>query len=201
MQQVPSFIEIYTAPCSGVDSRTQGREHRRTAHKPALISTALVPGRLHGALDLCHPWQQKRRLRTKNGVAGSTGTRASATTGPLALDLDRRTGHITIGAEHAAVAGQGFQQAVARLAFVEPLTGVGGHGFGLGMAAVRAGQGGLQDGAGSHAPIIQEKPAPATKAIPFQRSTPGSPKKRKGTQGAPFHTLTASGFTCRVPPA
>lgn len=70
---------------------------------------------------------------------------------PAPVFLDRRTGHRAVGTEHAAIAGFGLQQDVAALAFVEPLAGVGGHGLGLDVAALGAGQGGLQDGLGTHA--------------------------------------------------
>ena len=65
--------------------------------------------------------------------------------------LNRRAGHCAVGTEHAAVAGLRLQQHMAALAFVVPLAGIGGHDFGLDVAAVRAGQRGLQDGLGSHA--------------------------------------------------
>lgn len=68
--------------------------------------------------------------------------------------LNRRTGYRAIGTEHAAIARLRLQQYVAALAFIEPLAGVGGHGFGLDVAAVRAGQRGLQDGFGTHGSIV-----------------------------------------------
>ena len=58
----------------------------------------------------------------------------------LSTFLYRRAGYGAVGAEHAAIAWLWFQQDMAALAFVKPLAGVGGHGFSVGMAAVRAGQ-------------------------------------------------------------
>ena len=59
---------------------------------------------------------------------------------PFAVLLNRRAGHCAVGAEHAAVARLRFEQRVAAFAFVEPLTGVGGHDLGLDVPAQRTGQ-------------------------------------------------------------
>jgi hypothetical protein len=61
------------------------------------------------------------------------------------LLLNRRTRHRAERAEHAAVAQLRAQQRVAGRALVVELAGVGGHGFLLGMATVRAGQHRLED--------------------------------------------------------
>ena len=64
---------------------------------------------------------------------------------PAPMLLDRRTGHRAVGTEHAAIAGLGLEQDVAALAFVEPLAGIGGHGLGFDMTALRAGQRGFKN--------------------------------------------------------
>lgn len=79
------------------------------------------------------------RFRGRSGRRLGRAQSAFAATAPLILD--RRAGHGTVGAEHAAVARLGLEQRVAAFALVEPLAGVGGHGFGLDVAAQRAGQG------------------------------------------------------------
>lgn len=62
-----------------------------------------------------------------------------------AMQLDRWTWYVAIGAEHATVAFLGLEQGMAGCAFVEPLAGIRGHGFLLSMAAVRAGDRGVGD--------------------------------------------------------
>jgi hypothetical protein len=52
-----------------------------------------------------------------------------------------RARNIAVGAIDAAIACLGLEDDLAVLAVVEPLAGVGGHGFGLGVAAVRTAQG------------------------------------------------------------
>ncbi|TVP10384.1 hypothetical protein AYI87_18295 [Shewanella sp. KCT] len=47
-----------------------------------------------------------------------------------------RTLHRAVGAEDAAVAGEGFENLVAALAFVEELAGILGHGLHTLMTAV-----------------------------------------------------------------
>ncbi len=62
----------------------------------------------------------------------------SATSSPW--PLHRWAWDRAVGAIHAAITGFWFEQCVAVLAFVVPLTGLGRHRFQLGMAANRAGQ-------------------------------------------------------------
>jgi hypothetical protein len=69
----------------------------------------------------------------------------TATSALRALLLDRRAGYRAVGAIHAAIAGLGFQYGVAVRTFVEPLAGVGRHGFGLGETAYRAGDGRIRN--------------------------------------------------------
>ena len=57
--------------------------------------------------------------------------------------LNRRAWHRAVGAKHAAVARLGLQPLAASLAVIEELAGVGGHPLGGGVAALRAGDGGL----------------------------------------------------------
>ena len=59
--------------------------------------------------------------------------------------LDGRAFHRAVGTVHTAVAGPGFQECVAGLAFVVVLAGVRGHSFALLVAAVRTGEGGFED--------------------------------------------------------
>jgi hypothetical protein len=63
----------------------------------------------------------------------------------FAMQLNRRTSDAAIGTKYAAIAGLGFKQAMTSLAFVEPLTGVGGHLFGFAVTAYRTNQRGLQN--------------------------------------------------------
>src|SRR6185312_10470049 len=74
--------------------------------------------------------------------------RPSAATGPLLLD--RRARHAAPGTEHAAVAGPGLQQSAAAGTVVEELAGVGRHGLGDLVAAMRTGQRAAQDGFSRH---------------------------------------------------
>lgn len=62
----------------------------------------------------------------------------------LAGFLDRRTGHVTEGAEHAAVARIRAQERAAAGALVEELAGVGRHRLRRLMAAVGACKSGLR---------------------------------------------------------
>jgi hypothetical protein len=69
----------------------------------------------------------------------------SAKSGCLAVTqltalLDRRTGHRSVGAVNAAVAGLGTKDCVAFLALKRPLASVGGHGFGFAVPTFRTGQ-------------------------------------------------------------
>ena len=57
--------------------------------------------------------------------------------------LNRRAWHRAVGAKHPAVARLGLQPLAASLAVIEELAGVGGHPLGGGLAALRAGDGGL----------------------------------------------------------
>ena len=56
-------------------------------------------------------------------------------------DLHRRTRDRAIGAEHAAIAGLGFQSYATTPAVVEELAGVNGHRLDRAMPALRTGQG------------------------------------------------------------
>ncbi len=58
--------------------------------------------------------------------------------------LHRRTGHRGIRAVHAAIPGYRLEDRSAMTAIVEPLTGVRRHRLGLGVAARRTGNGGLE---------------------------------------------------------
>lgn len=58
--------------------------------------------------------------------------------------LDRRARHVTVRAEHAAVAGAWLQALPAALAVIKELAGIRRHRFGGPVTAERAGQGGLQ---------------------------------------------------------
>jgi len=51
--------------------------------------------------------------------------------------LNRRAQYITVGTEYATITRFGFEQYVALLAFIKPLTGIGGHGFGFAVTAGR----------------------------------------------------------------
>lgn len=59
--------------------------------------------------------------------------------------LDRRAFHRAKRTKHTTVTRLGAQQGFASCAFVEPLAGIGGHGFLSGKPAVRAGDYGFQD--------------------------------------------------------
>ena len=58
--------------------------------------------------------------------------------------LHRRTGHRGVRAVHAAIPGFRLEDCSAMTAIVEPLTGVRRHRLGLGVAARRTGNGGLE---------------------------------------------------------
>jgi len=103
------------------------------------------------------PAQRQRQTgdQRRNGTPaftrfGDAGLRSrcvlSLAAAALAILLDRRTGHVGIGTEDAAIAGQGLQLHAAAEAVVEPDAGVGGHGLGRDMAAMRTGQRGLEQG-------------------------------------------------------
>lgn len=66
---------------------------------------------------------------------------APAATAParLALKLDRWARDGAVRAEHAAIANLGTENRVAIRAGIEPLTCIGGHGFGNRRVALRAG--------------------------------------------------------------
>lgn len=68
----------------------------------------------------------------------------------LPIHLDRRTRHVGIGAEYAAVARQWLQRHAAPEAIVKPDASVGGHGLRRDMTAMRAGQRRLQNEGGRH---------------------------------------------------
>lgn len=70
------------------------------------------------------------------------------------MQLDRWARHIAVRAEYAAVTRQGFEECVASFALVEPLAGIGRHGLKLDVAALGAGQRGLQNGFGRHGAIV-----------------------------------------------
>ena len=53
--------------------------------------------------------------------------------------LDRRTGNIAIGAEHATVSGSGFDRVSTTVAFIEILTGIRRHRLRRTVSANRAG--------------------------------------------------------------
>lgn len=60
--------------------------------------------------------------------------------------LNGRTGHIAVGAEHAAIAFQRAQDRITMPTIIEKLTGIGRHCFGRYAAALGASQGRLQLG-------------------------------------------------------
>jgi hypothetical protein len=55
--------------------------------------------------------------------------------------LNRRARQIAVGAKYTTIAIFGFEQYVALFAFIKPLAGIGGHGFGFVVTAGRAGNG------------------------------------------------------------
>src|SRR5258708_6005475 len=71
--------------------------------------------------------------------AGREGSGSST----AAASLNRRAWHRAVGAKHAAFARLGLQPLAASIAVIEELAGVGGHPLGGGVAALRAGDGGL----------------------------------------------------------
>lgn len=94
------------------------------------------------AKPLSHP----RTVQSQPNASKFCVYAASATAGLLSpLGLDRRTRHGSKGAEHAAVPRLRPQPYLAARALIEEQAGVGWHRFGLGRAAMRAGQGGFQD--------------------------------------------------------
>ena len=59
--------------------------------------------------------------------------------------LDRRTGDRPVGAEHAAVARQGFEHFTTAFARIEEPARIRGHPFGRSVPAFRTGDGGFLD--------------------------------------------------------
>jgi len=59
--------------------------------------------------------------------------------------LHRRAFYRAIRTEDTTVTAQRLENGMTVLAFVKPLAGIGGHGFGLAMPALRAGEGGVQN--------------------------------------------------------
>ena len=59
-----------------------------------------------------------------------------------------RAGHVAEGTEDAAVPRLRVQEGVTRLALVVPLAGIHGHAFRFAVAALRAGEGGVEEGLG-----------------------------------------------------
>jgi hypothetical protein len=85
---------------------------------------------------------------TKRATRFASGTRRRfallAATCAFAAFLDWRTRHRSVGAEHAAIACERLQLLAASLADVEELAGVRWHLLNGSMAALRAGEGGLE---------------------------------------------------------
>lgn len=84
-----------------------------------MLRSGLMPDQMRGVSPL------------EPGVSRSPHSRTGS--------LHGRTLDAAIGTEDAAVAGQGPEQPLAGSAFVEINARVGGHGFGPGVAADRAG--------------------------------------------------------------
>lgn len=111
----------------------QAEHHRRVALQALLVDLFI-------ALCAC---VGGKAFRTREGRV--TAASRPAATRRLAGLLHGRTRHRRVGAEHAAVASLRAQHCMALLAFVEPLTRIGGHGFSLGVSASRTGQHGLEN--------------------------------------------------------
>src|SRR3989344_2704670 len=75
-------------------------------------------------------------------IAAAAAAGGGPTAGPRFLD--GRTGHVRIRAEDAAVARLGLEEDAAALAVVEVLAGVGRHGLGRLVAAMRTGERGAE---------------------------------------------------------
>lgn len=82
----------------------------------------------------------KSALKPVIGLPGS-----AATVTAFSVLLNRWAGDGTIGAKDATVTWRGLEHCVAFLALIEPSTRVGGHRFGLDVAALGAGQRRLQN--------------------------------------------------------
>jgi hypothetical protein len=108
----------------------------------ALAAGTLVPA--DGRVIEAHFSPTNQRNRVPGLWESALSAAATASHSALALRLDRRARHGAIGAIDAAVTRLGLEHSVALLALVEPLAGVGGHGLGLGVAALRTGQGRVQ---------------------------------------------------------
>lgn len=176
-------------PIAGADDRRlQGG-----LHGPELIATLAKPssGRiLFDGVDITKkPGAMCRRLgitpRSAPLIAFAEwrddgGTRClrqpvrrSARAACRAIRLDRRTLIRPVGAEHAAVACLGTQHRLAVLALVEPLAGVGRHGFLLRVAALRAGEDRLKNDLGH-----VTEPASQTTETPRRPSPETAPRAK-----------------------
>src|SRR6266568_4313048 len=88
-----------------------------------------------------------RRPVLCSGAVNRRGMRtlvASATTSALAVLLDRRARHGSVGAEDAAIARPRLEPGTASAAVVKELASVGRHGLCGLVPALRAGQGRLK---------------------------------------------------------
>lgn len=88
--------------------------------------------------------RRKPRQATASTLEFKLLTNPSAFTAAAVL-LDGRALDGAVGAVHAAVARCRTQDGLAGLAFVEELTGIRWHGFGLGMPAMRTRERGVKN--------------------------------------------------------
>ena len=120
----------------------------------AAARPGLSPYITHGFVTLTDVLAGKATHRVGRPSSPSVGTVHQAAGGVQSISvaapatratlLDRWAGLTRIGAIHAAVARFGPEQRMALRAFIKPLAGVGGHGFGFRETALWAGQGGFQ---------------------------------------------------------
>jgi hypothetical protein len=134
----PQFVVV---PLDTALAHSKGRAACSGSTAAAVIRPVAPPGDVAG-MDFDF------RSRPSAGIHGGTpfgsapggaAPGASAASITLTLHLHGRAWHCPVGAKHAAVAKPRAQQGLALLAFVEELACVHGHGFTLGVAAVRAG--------------------------------------------------------------
>lgn len=117
------------------------------------------------------------------------------TTIRVVIQLNRRAGDRSIGAEHAAVSGLRTEQCSAALAFVEELAGVGGHRLDLRRATRRAGEGRLKDD--RHIGGSYQKVRARSAIADMAATTPDQPKIERPRVGPAAHAPHALARQCR----
>ena len=138
----PTAIKTKNGPVYRQWVRLQRRAFARQAvpiHRSAAVqTTARASGLSKPARTIAAPGRPQNRPKERQLPAQSClATAGRICTGRARL-LDRRTGHVSVGAEDAAIAPEWPQHRAAVVAVVEILAGVGRHRFGALTAAFGA---------------------------------------------------------------